>query len=268
MRVLYVCTANICRSASAAQLLREAVDADVSLAGVEVRSAGTLAIPGLPGCAVAPALVGVCEEHRSQPLTRELTEWADLLLPAALDHRSAIATLNPAVRSRTFTIRQAGRIAHWLVESGMVRAAWERAERVGDERWADSFERGDPRIDVEPMPADSAARIDWLVGELDAARGMTAVVPVAGAGRESARWRLGRDRATDGDQRQRRLGSAASVGPKAGGPAGRIPRVDPSAIHPDDIPDPHVLGAGLHALAYEQLRASNDALVGLLRAVR
>jgi hypothetical protein len=34
---------------------------------------------------------------------------------------------------------------------------------------------------------------------------------------------------------------------------------------PDNVPDPHVLGAGLHGVAYEQLRESTQALVRLLR---
>ena len=42
---------------------------------------------------------------------------------------------------------------------------------------------------------------------------------------------------------------------------------NPSRAHPDDIPDPHVMGIGLHALAYEQIASSTDALVRLLREV-
>ena len=42
---------------------------------------------------------------------------------------------------------------------------------------------------------------------------------------------------------------------------------DPIELHADDVPDPHYLGAGLHGLAFEQIRASTDALVRLLREV-
>ena len=130
MRILYVCTANICRSASAQRLLRDAVAAAPELAGVEVRSAGTAAFAGSPGCTIAPALIEGPQEHRSQPLTAELVGWADLILPAARDHRPAIMELAPTSRSRTFTMRQAGRIAAWMVDAGMVSAARERREWV------------------------------------------------------------------------------------------------------------------------------------------
>ena len=42
---------------------------------------------------------------------------------------------------------------------------------------------------------------------------------------------------------------------------------DRSHTHPDDIPDPHVLGMELHALAYEQITASTDALLRVFREV-
>ena len=142
MRVLYVCTANICRSASAQQLLREAVASAPELVGIEVRSAGTAALTGAPGCSVAPALVGHAHEHQSQPLTPELVAWADLILPAARDHRRAILEMDPTSRTRTFTVRQAARIADWLVASGMVAAAREMGQGPSQRRGGPS---GSPR---------------------------------------------------------------------------------------------------------------------------
>ena len=265
MRVLYVCTANICRSASAAQLLRGAVEASPELAGIEVRSAGTAALPGSPGCSMAPALVGHAADHRSQPVTVELVEWADLILPAARDHRPVIVELAPSARSRMFTIRQAGRIADWIMDAGMVAAARARAEASGPgapDR-ADGFPVGDPRADVLPLPAEPSERLEWLLGEMDAARGMStaspepsdAPGPAAAQGRRfGLRRRAGRS-AAEGDT----AGDGASV------PASqRGGRPDPNDTHPDDVPDPHVIGMGLHPLAYEQIAASTDSLVRLL----
>ena len=265
MQVLYVCTANICRSASAQLLLREAVAGEPELAGIEVRSAGTAAIDGAPGCAVAPALVGHANEHQSQPLTPELLVWADLILPAARDHRRAILEMDPNSRTRTFTVRQAGRIADWLVASGMVAAAREKGQEPEPaEGWAERFLPGDPRQDVQAMPDDLAQRWDWLVGEMDAARGLAGLP----GGAEPApagpwrRFRIGRsERSTgqaDGAFRQSRDSSTPESDLEARGP---------SQSHPDDIPDPHVMGMGLHALAYEQIASSTDALVRLLREV-
>ena len=78
MKVLYVCTANICRSPLAAGLLRQA-----AVPGVQVASAGTRAVVGAPGCSVP--------SHRSSPLSREAIAWADLVLTAARDHQGAVA---------------------------------------------------------------------------------------------------------------------------------------------------------------------------------
>ena len=171
VRILYVCTANICRSPSAAALL-----ADAQVPGVEVSSAGTMATAGAPGCSVAPALAGRYEQHRSQALTPDLLARADLVLTAAREHQRVVLELAPAARPRTFTIRQAGRLAQWLLDAGMVEAA--RGDGV--------YEDGDPRRFVAPLPAGEQ-RTAWLVAELDAARGM-APAPAA-AGPPPGRWR-------------------------------------------------------------------------------
>ena len=42
---------------------------------------------------------------------------------------------------------------------------------------------------------------------------------------------------------------------------------DGPGTHPDDVPDPHVLGMALHAQAYEQIASSTQALARLLREV-
>ncbi len=213
MRVLYVCTANICRSPAAAALLREA-----DLPGVEVVSAGTHAAVGSPACSVVRELSG----HESQPLTPALIEPADLVLTAAREHRTAVIDMHPAARSRTFTIRQAGRLAQWLLDAGMVDAAL----HGGD------FADGDPRRLAAALPTAAQARARWVVEELDAARGM-APAPVAS------------------EPHGRRWGRRA---------------VEPQ-VHPDDVPDPHVLGADWHEPSHEQLRESTEQVVRLLRAV-
>ena len=81
---------------------------------------------------MAPALVGHAAEHRSQVVTAELIEWADLILPAARDHRPALVELAPPRGAGCSRCRQAGRIADWLLDAGMVAAARERAERRRD----------------------------------------------------------------------------------------------------------------------------------------
>ncbi|ETK33474.1 low molecular weight phosphatase family protein, partial [Microbispora sp. ATCC PTA-5024] len=78
-RVLFVCTANICRSAMAE---RVAATALAGLPGLEVESAGTHARHGLPVAAEtarALAEAGVpASGFASRPLTPELVRAADL----------------------------------------------------------------------------------------------------------------------------------------------------------------------------------------------
>lgn len=161
MKVLYVCTANICRSPSAEALLRRA-----GVPGVEVASAGTAAVHGAPCCSLAPLLEGV--EHPSQPLTADLVGGADLVLTAAREHQSTVLALDPDARAKTFTIRQAGRLAQWVLDARIIEAG--RARATAPEGWADRFEPGDPRQYVMPLP-DAPQRAAWLVAEFDAARG-------------------------------------------------------------------------------------------------
>jgi protein-tyrosine-phosphatase len=221
MRILYVCTANICRSPAAAALLR-----DLELPGVEVRSAGTHAVPGSTGCPLAPALSGRFEEHSSRVLTGELVGWADLVLTAAREHRSAVIQWDPSARQRTYTLRQVGRLAEWLVESEVLEVARQRAADPGS---ASRFGEEDPRRFVAPLAPGE--ELLWLTGELDAARGVVPT-PVGDVVPKRRRWW----------QRE--------------APA--------EAEHPDDIPDPHVLGSHLHDVAHAEIVQSTRALAQIL----
>lgn len=197
---------------------------DANLPAVEVHSAGTLAATGSPGCPMSPALEGRADEHASQPLSVSLIGDADLVLAAAREHRAAVVAMDPRARVKTFTIRQAGRLAQWLLDAGMVDAAVDGPE-VCDPQ--------DPRSRVAPMPAAEPARVRWVVEELDAARGMAA--------------------APTPSQPQGRRWSRRSAEPEQ---------------HPDDVPDPHVLGMDWHGPAYEQLREATGQLVVLLQAIQ
>ncbi len=230
MRILYLCTANICRSASAAQLLRSHL-AQREVTGVEIRSAGTHARQGMPGCTVAPALHDVA--HTSQVLTADLLGWADLVLPAARDHMPGIAALDPGARRKSFTIRQAGRLAAWMLRYEIVTAAVERRS-VADSEWPQQYPADDPRRFVTALPVDPRQRGSWLVEELDAARGMVPV-PADPEPAKASRWRR------------------------------RAPGVP--ATHGDDVPDPHELGTQWHEPAYQYLQEATDPLADILAEV-
>ena len=107
IRVLIVCTGNVCRSPMAAAFLRRRLD-DLHIA-VDVRSAGLLD-EGRPAIAEAIAVAsdyGVdLSGHASQRTTPELLAESDLVLGMALEHvREAVALL-PDVWPRTFTLKE------------------------------------------------------------------------------------------------------------------------------------------------------------------
>lgn len=106
--LLVVCAANVCRSPFAAFLLGRALpDIDVASVGVTARAGDPLCrftkerIDELPGGAE------FANSHVSTRLDAESIDRADLILTASEAERSAVATLAPASRPKTFTLVEA-----------------------------------------------------------------------------------------------------------------------------------------------------------------
>jgi len=106
-KILFVCTGNICRSASAELLLRHW--ANTRGLAVEVRSAGIAAegwyeVPEhakkLLAAEGVPPFV-----HKPQLLTREQLRWADIVLAMAGNHYDYISELYPEFISKTRLLR-------------------------------------------------------------------------------------------------------------------------------------------------------------------
>lgn len=245
MRILYVCTANICRSASAQRLLSVAVSSYNSQASggsvIEVASAGVAAIEGLPGCELAPALQpDAWAAHRSRRLTVEHLEWADLILVATREHRRAAVQMCPAARERTYTILQAGQIADWLcVPAGHIEVARERLHEPLP-AWVAGLDPMDPRSRVPALPDTQEERWSWLVTEMGAARGL-APSPAA---------------------------SLQQQAPKRGGWWRRGAETLQSVPDPLDLPDPHVEGMELHGSVALQLGQATEQLLRALRQIQ
>jgi sulfate adenylyltransferase len=107
VRVLFVCTANICRSPYLELRARQLLGPD---SGVEVSSAGTLGFDASP---VSDTMEAEFARYgtetggfRSRRATGELVDQADVVLTAAADHRTRLLEDRPAAFRKIFTVGQ------------------------------------------------------------------------------------------------------------------------------------------------------------------
>lgn len=138
MNVLFVCTANICRSPSAEALARAAGPGDV-----EFHSAGTHARDGER---ISPDMVAVLpagldtSAFRSRRLTPALVGGADLVLTMEAGHRELVLDGVPAAFGKVFTLGQLAEAVE-TAPSGLDRAAL--LAHLGSSR-----RNADPALDV------------------------------------------------------------------------------------------------------------------------
>lgn len=116
-RILVVCTANVCRSPLAAALIAAGFDR-AEVAGVEVSSAGTSAVPGAPVCSTTLLGAGglVLDRsrlafHQAAELTADQVRGSDLVLTADRSSRAAVARLVPDAHAPYFTLREAAELS-------------------------------------------------------------------------------------------------------------------------------------------------------------
>src|SRR3990170_6771090 len=123
-RILFVCTANVCRSPFAQSMLTDALADFSTLGDVVVESAGTRALPGEPLCALAGSMVGwtasgakFARSYRTRQLERAAVEEADLVLTAEVAHRGIASALAPGAQGRIFTLLEAADLAEFIGEN-------------------------------------------------------------------------------------------------------------------------------------------------------
>ena len=106
IRLLFLCTGNICRSPMAEGLARRY--GEVRAQPLDVRSASVMGLEGRPA---APNAVKVMAElgidlsdHQSQPMTPDLLRWADWILVMELGHSQAVRDMAPDVEDRVLLL--------------------------------------------------------------------------------------------------------------------------------------------------------------------
>ncbi|WP_188744353.1 hypothetical protein [Agromyces bauzanensis] len=161
--VLVVCEGNVNRSALGAVLLERWAEWYLPKGAAEhvrVTSAG-LGAPvgsrmGRRTKVIAEALGADGSRHRAAKVTEAYVRTADLVLVSSSDQRDSVLALVPGALARTFTIREAGRVAEALPEWPAPRSLAELRARVfaiADNRIAGA---GDDDI-IDPQGKDDEA---------------------------------------------------------------------------------------------------------------
>lgn len=125
VRILFVCTGNICRSPMGERLTRAFLDDAVgaSAAAVDTMSAGTHAVVGSemePSSALAlTGLGGMPEGFCAQQLNAGMIDSAELTLTMTRQHRRSVLKLAPRAMFRTFTLREAADLLEGVDQSAL-----------------------------------------------------------------------------------------------------------------------------------------------------
>lgn len=157
-KVLFVCTANICRSAYADVVARAA-----GMPGVEFASAGTSALvgEGIDPPMAAHVAQGDPAAHRARQLTRELVADADLILAMSSRHRRWILDEWPEMGRKAFVIghvaRESATLPDGVTLEGLVDHLWRNRTTAPGDDVADPYARG---------PEAAAAAADAIDGHL------------------------------------------------------------------------------------------------------
>lgn len=117
LRILTVCTGNICRSPVAERLLQTGLD-QVQPGAFVVSSAGTRAMVGdpiqPPSADIIRTYGGTPDDFAARLLTPKILRESDLVLAMTAKHRGAVMQMDASLLKRTFTIREFARMLQVL----------------------------------------------------------------------------------------------------------------------------------------------------------
>jgi protein-tyrosine-phosphatase len=113
MKVLFVCTGNICRSAMAGALLRRSLS-EAGNDDIEIISAGTWALDGAPASGIAVDVLarrGIdLSSHRSRSLEVDDLRSADLVVAMTSVHVREIARIAPGAIDKVVLLKELAEI--------------------------------------------------------------------------------------------------------------------------------------------------------------
>lgn len=109
--ILFVCTANVCRSPMASAIFRAKLAQGEDAETWRVESAGTRAAEGLPAAQYVQLTLSYLykvdiSEHRSRPISQELLSSFDLILTMEKGHKEAMQFEFPNLAERVYLISE------------------------------------------------------------------------------------------------------------------------------------------------------------------
>lgn len=177
LRILTVCTANVCRSPVVERLLARHLHTN-GVAAV-IASAGTHGgrLDVHAHTISAAATVGIeLHDHRSRAVEAGLlhAEGTDLVLAMTREHLRDVVALDPAVWPRAFTLREAVRRGSQLGSVATVGSFEQWRAELGNGRRAADLMRPDPSDDLADPYGGPASGHQVMVTEVDALTSMLA----------------------------------------------------------------------------------------------
>lgn len=124
VRILTVCSGNICRSPLAELLIQKGLSDEPEFT---VASAGSMARDGdvmpEPARELASRFDLDPTRHRARYLTEQIVSESDVIFAMSRSHRSQIVKISPAKVARTFTLREFARLSSSLTDAELSGAA-------------------------------------------------------------------------------------------------------------------------------------------------